>query len=176
VTLDTRVIIQEATNAREVFDFCRDLLGAPADLPFDREPFGGNPAFWNPCGVGLPAWLIVQYGPDGPLLRDDDCNCEDGYRCLSCRKPDGFIEVSFDTAYGYRGSNGEGCGDLHAALVDRLGAWCDQRRLSWAWYNEFTGEWFAGREGLSDLGDGGRAAMEWYTGTALPAIARGMST
>jgi len=179
VTLDTRVIIQAPAKVQDVFDFCRSLLGAPTDLPFDREPFGRNPAFWNPCGVGLPAWLIVQYGPDGPLLRDtcDDLD-EPGHDpadCYTCRKPEGFIEVSFDTAYGYRGSNGEGCGDLHAALVGKLGTWCDERRLPWVWKNEFTGEWHTGRESLRELGDAGKAAMDWYTGTVLPAIASEVS-
>lgn len=171
MTLDTRVIIQAPTNAREVFDFCRKLLGADEHTAWRPTAGWDNPGWHNDAGQGLPALLYLWYGPDGPLQEtkyDDEGVVEIG---VGPHDPAGFIEVSFDTGYSYRGgSNGEGCGDLHAALVDRLGSWLDERHLPWIWQNEFTCEWHSGRDGLAELGDGGRAALEWMQSTVQLAI------
>jgi hypothetical protein len=175
MTLDTKVIIQTPTDAREVFDFCRSLLGCTNANPWRAiEPDGRwslNPGWGNVLGQGLPALLKVQYGPDGPLqeMKYDDEGLEEVG--VGPHDPAGFIEVSFDTAYSYRGLNGEGCGDLHSALVCLLGAWCDQRHLPWIWCNEFTGEWHKGVDGLDELGAGGRVAADWMRSTVMPAIA-----
>lgn len=190
MTLDTRfAITSPVLKPREVFDHCNTLLAAASGRTVESietntfDP-GGNqwvtlPGWYNTIGQGLCALMDVHYGPDGPMKRE--CYCDElvdfpeaepgeDRRCSGCQAPEAFVEVSFDTAYSYTGPFG-GCGDLHSALVDRLGAWCDERGLSWSWQNEFTGEWHVGRDGLDELGDGGRRATAWFTTEAWPAIA-----
>ena len=119
------------------------------------------------------AVAIGRDGRSGDVGGGDEDRPEDAdadWKCAYCRAPVAFVEVSFDTAYSYRAPNGAGCGDLHAALVNALGAWCDQRGLMWWWQNEFTGEWHEGRDGLDELGEGGKAATDWFVGTVAPAI------
>lgn len=187
MTLDTRfAITSPVLNPREVFDYCNVLIARASGWdvsriehqPFDRtkNQWQTEAGWYNTLGQGLCALMDVKYGPDGPMKRD--CYCEEdrefadgpGWKCSGCRAPVAFVDASFDTSYGYTAPGGLGCGDLHAALVDALGEWCDERGLTWHWYNEFTGEWHAGRDGLDELGHGGKAATDWFTGSALPAI------
>src|SRR5690242_14095966 len=105
-----------------MFVKCNQLIGATEGTRFEDR--GGS--IMNLPGQDLCAWLIIDYE----------------------KSP---MEVSFDTAYGYRGPEG-GCGDLHARLVRELGAWLDGRRVRWSWLNEWTGEVHEGYEGLSELG------------------------
>lgn len=188
MTLDTRfAITSPVLKPRDVFDYCNTLLAAVAGWPVERITYDAydisvnkwhtDAGWYNTLGQGLPALMDVKYGADGPLKRD--CYCDEDrtddvapdWKCAYCRAPEAFVEVSFDTAYSYKTPSGLGCGDLHAALVDALGAWCDSRGLTWHWQNEFTGEWHEGRDGLSELGQGGAAATEWFTASVLPVIA-----
>lgn len=100
MTLDTRVAIHEPMPVREVFAFAQTLLGTPDGVePLTPE---GNPAWAscarrgpfiaNPGGIGLPAWLWVHYGADGPLRAFGDEPEMEGWAA---------IEVSFDTGYSY---------------------------------------------------------------------------
>lgn len=138
MTLDTRFRITDPVNAREAFDYARSLIDA--EHAAERPQYGPNPGWANIAGQGFLAIVDCSYGPDGPLVDYDDTDW-----------PEAFVEVSFDTAYGYRAANGAGCNDLHAWLVREMGRWCDARRAGWLWQNEFTGEWH-GRLG-EPLGD-----------------------
>lgn len=130
----------------------------------------------NELGQGLPAWLMIGYRPGAPLRSaeqvaacDEDCDpdCDGSYHDRAC-----WLDVDFDTAYGYD-HDGMGCGDLHAALVARLGRWLDARGVRWEWRNEFSGEVHGGvdrYERLADLASGGFEATAWYQTAVLPAI------
>lgn len=202
MTLDTKVVIGKPYPVREIFDYCRTLLNCPETVPVETGPEPGREREYrrgqkwlnNPCGIGLPAWLWLYYGADGPFaLHEHDKYCatevggewghtqEDVDRHAADIAADptengwAAIEVSFDTAYGYRGDNGESCSDLHARLVTALGQWLDARGLPWKWQNEYTGEWFDRYDGLAEFGDAHRTtgADAWFRNVVLPAIAGG---
>lgn len=197
MTLDTRIFILDKVDHREVFGLCRDLLGATDEHAFTDEQdktWRKGDAFvesenpWtiaNDPGQGLPAWLMLYYRPDAPLLtpeqaaaHDTDCNlperdnyvaewgpCDGTYHRRAC-----WLTVSFDTAYGYSDERGYGCGDLHAEYVAKLGQWLDERGIRWEWENEFTGEVHTGYERLIELQSGGFEASAWFRTSVLPII------
>lgn len=198
MTLDTRVFVLDKVDPREVFDFCRDLLGAKDHHPFtdkqDKtwrkgesfvEP--GNPwTIGNEPGIGLPAWLMLYYRPDAPLRTaeqaaehdEDICNlpgvswydAESGPCNGEYHRRACWLTVSFDTAYGYHDDRGYGCGDLHAEYVAKLGQWLDAKGVRWEWENEFTGEVHTGYTRLIDLASGGFEASAWFRTSVLPVI------
>lgn len=199
MTLDTRFFVLDQVGPQETFRFCRDLLGATdRHVWYDRqdstwrkgeasvEP--GNPwTVGNELGQGLPALLDISYRPDAPLRTaeqaaehdEDICNLPgvawydeasgpcDGVRTWrrAC-----WLEVSFDTAYGYRDDRGYGCGDLHAEYVAKLGQWLDAKGVRWEWENEFTGEIHTGYSRLIDLASGGFEASAWFRTAVRPFI------
>lgn len=178
MTRDTSIAIGRPTDVRELFKDCRTLLGCRDDVP-TREGDGyrtGCKEIANPMGIGLPALLEIQYGADGPMIHRCDSFCDSG--CTDVQGDDprdngwAAIEVSFDTSYGYRGPDGEGCSDLHARLVRAVGQWCEQRGLPWKWQNEFTGEWFNGMDGLDQFGNAFQStgAESCFTDVVMPAI------
>ena len=188
MTLDTRIYVLDKIGHRDVFLKCNQLIGAtentrstdkqdqswrkgePVEVP-------GNPwTISNKPGQGLPGWLMIHYRPDAPLradeaAHDEDCEGEDD--CSWNHRRACWLEVSIDTAYGYRGPEG-GCGDLHARLVAELGQWLDTRGVRWQWKNEFTGEVHDRYDGLTDLGSGGAEASEWFRDIVTPAIQAGI--
>lgn len=179
MTLDTRVAIGAPTDVHALFQFCRELLSTPATTPIQQytDTAAGTKSLSNPMGIGLPALLELDYGPDGPLpVHAHDEWCDDDCDTWVAQNPveNGWaaVVVSFDTTYSYRGPHGETCSNLHAQLVFQVGRWCDQRHLPWKWQNEFTGEWFDGMDGLDEFSDAFRdmGAQAWFTGSALPAI------
>lgn len=169
MTLDTRVYMHGPVDYREVFVKCNQLIGAHEGIKVTDE----NGSIWNHPGQGLCALLDVYYGDGVPLVKpgDHDRYCDgEADECFApCGVPR-WVEVSLDTAYGYR-EDGLGCGDLHAKLVAELGRWLDGKGIRWSWQNEFTGEVHQGYEGLADLGEGGLRALDWFTAQAAPAIA-----
>jgi len=161
MTLDTRIAIIEPTPVREVFEAARRLIGGQ-DARFrqdDRSEIWGHGVIRNEPGQGLPAWLIVHYGVDAPLMPDDESMYEEEDRS-SWPSPDGWsIEVSYDTTYGYRADNGAGCNDLHAWLVQEMGHWLTDRGLTWLWYHEYTGEWHPSSDPITILGNPERGRL-----------------
>lgn len=143
----------------------------------------------NRIGQGFPAWFWMTYRPDGPLraaqtyYADGDGDhevtdaalvtheyCEPGCTDAHEANPPMAVELNFDTAYGYTSPQGFGCSVLHALYIVRIGRWLAARRVSWRWYNEFTGEWHDGFDGLAAfVGDGQRAAS-WYHEQVEPLI------
>jgi hypothetical protein len=206
MTLNTSIAIGKPTDVREVFMFCRKLLGCAEDVPFEQGVCGdhrqGQKQIMNPCGIGLPAWLWVYYGADGPMthVHDDLCPVQAGpYTSRYTGKTweitqeevdeharwvagdpteNGWsaIEVTFDTAYGYRGKGGESCSDLHARLVTALGSWLDAKGLPWKWQNEYTGEWHDRFDQLDTFGNAhlDTGAEMWFECMVKPAIENGL--
>jgi hypothetical protein len=196
MTLSTKVAIGKPHDVREVFEFCRELLGTPEGTPVhEGEGYLNDQCkrIGNPIGIGLPALLDVTYGADGPMIHRCDKWCatelggewnhtqedldEHARHIAEDPTENGWaaIVVDFDTTYGYRGEGGESCSDLHARLVTALGRWLDERGLPWKWRNEYTGEWFDRYDQLDTLGDAHRCtgADAWFRDTVLPAILSG---
>lgn len=121
-------------------------------------------------------WCATEVGPakwdeTGERHHDADEVAEHAASIAADPTENGWaaIEVSFDTAYGYRGENGETCNQLHARYVGQLGAWLDKRGIPWKWKNEYTGEWFDGYEGLAEFARN-RDAMDWFDSEVAPVI------
>lgn len=188
MTLSTDVYILDEIDPGEVFQFCQGLLAKYDDRPGTHEQEWDDRATWrddgsrllgNKIGQGLPAILDVTYRPSAPLATQEqseahteDCD-DDGDSCRYNHPTACWLNVDFDTAYGYRDKRGWGCGDLHAALVAELGAWLDGRGVDWAWRNEFTGEVHSGpdrAEKLIELVSGGAEAGTWFRTMVVPAI------
>jgi hypothetical protein len=197
VTLSTNVYVLDEVSPHELFRFCQTLLTKYdedggyrpwnqqrcSDKP--REDWNGETwtkqgrwSIANQIGQGLPAILDITYHPGGPLT-----TAEQAEMCTGHCEPDDdyhyhphacWLDIDFDTAYGYKDERGWGCGDLHAALVAELGEWLDAKGVRWEWRNEYTGEVHGGDDRyvrLIDLGVGGFEASAWFRTTVLPAIA-----
>ncbi|MGW3992419.1 hypothetical protein ACWEF6_02920 [Amycolatopsis sp. NPDC004772] len=205
MTLKTSVAIGKAYPVREVFEVCRSLLNTPEGTPFEHEDVTsswrkGQRQILNPGGIGLDAWLWIYYGADGPMIHSHDDWCatevdpckwddtgkyshgaEDVRRHVADIAEDptkngwAAIEVTFDTAYGYRGKSGENCSMLHARLIAELGRWLDEKALPWKWQNEYTGEWFDRFEGLGEFVNAHQStgADSWFRETVVPIILAG---
>ena len=129
----------------------------------------------NPPGLGLAAWIDGHWMTDGSLLVPDECEPEDHAesedgKCYHCRPPAAYLELSFDTAYSYSNPTFGGCGELHRWIIESLGEVCDHFELRWAWFNEFNGQWYLGREGLEDFAAEGAKARDWVNEIVLPAL------
>mgnify|MGYP007010739939 CR=1 FL=1 len=187
MTLNTRIYVLDPIKPKEIFVRCNQLIGATEATRFSDEQLKtwrdgvalvepSNP--WNignGLGQGLCALLNIYYRPDAPLRATvQSCNYYCDSDCADIHDEDDgpahWLQVSFDTAYGYRDDEGRGCGDLHASLVSQLGQWLDERGIRWMWENEFTGEIHSGYERLIDLCSGGFEASAWFRTTVLPAI------
>jgi len=178
MTLDTRVYVHNPVDYREIWLKCNQLIGAHEGIEFKDEPLDkgkpdGEQWIWNMPGQGLCALLDVKYRKGRALIEQGEhhayCEPDDPDESHSMCAPR-WLEVSFDTACGYMGENGEGCGDLHARLVAQLGQWLDGKGIRWQWVNEFTSEVHWGYEGLTDLGSGGAKASTWFRDIVAPAL------
>jgi hypothetical protein len=199
MTLNTTIAIGKPANVRDVFDFCNTLLGAPSTVEWSQEDCDdsnrtGQRQILNAPMQGLPAWLWIYYGIDGPMRHSCDKWCaaevgpakwdETGERYHDAEEVaehlawiaanptmNGWatVEVTFDTAYGYADENGERCNQLHARYIAQLGAWLDRRGIPWKWQNEYTGEWFDGYNGLAEFSSS-RDATDWFDSVVRPVI------
>lgn len=141
MTLDTRVYVLDPIDRTAVFRKCQEIIAqwderrrTPEQHRTEDTDWGDHRVLMNESFQNLPGWLILHYRPGGPYRTeaqaaehdhcDDDC---DG----STHAPACWMEVSIDTAYGYRGPDGMNCGSLHARFVAELGAWLDEQRPSW---------------------------------------------
>lgn len=193
MTLDTRIYVVDEIDLGELFTKCQGLLtqyDEQGRSPEQQRSKLSPSSLSNEGMQGLPAWLMIDHRGERPFRTqeqvdacDEDCNLPgrsyydpdeplcDGKTGYNHRKPACWYEISFDTAYGYRGPEGIGCGDLHARLVAELGAWLDAKSIRWKWKNEFTGEVHEGYDRLIDLASGGFEATAWFRTTVMPAIA-----
>jgi hypothetical protein len=161
MTLHTRMMVTTpGIDPVEVFDEMRRLLNIPDDAEWWNSPDPNSdnkyrqtmtPGIHMEAAQGYSAWLWVDHW-DGELSAehehdkycyawDDDGNVTTELECGAHVNPRGYVEVNFDTAYGFTEANGAGCGDLHAYLVAELGTWLDARDAGWAWYDESGDGW-----------------------------------
>lgn len=80
---------------------------------------------------------------DDPELEDDDVHYN----------PHAYIELSFETAYGYRGPDGEDCSALHRTILLSLASYVTSHGGEFIWNDEYTGVWHTGIEPISTLGE-----------------------
>ncbi|TMS00144.1 hypothetical protein [Nonomuraea basaltis] len=185
MTLTTDVYVLDEIAHKDVFLKCNQLVGATEATRFRdeqltswrkgaRTPDPGKP--WNignQVDQGLCALLDIYYRPGGPLRAEDNgCEwyCDSGCDNGEHENPACWLEVSFDTAYGYRDEQGRRCGDLHASLVADLGRWLDERGVRWLWYADTLAEVYSGYEPLTRLCTAGAEAADWFRTSVLPAI------
>jgi hypothetical protein len=170
MTLDTSVFVTSKLDYRLAWVKCNQLIGAHEGITFTDE----DGYIWNKAGQGLCALLGMHYGTDAPLVADGGhhqyCEPDDGEAASHRLCFPHWLEISFDTPYGYRDADGNGCGDLHARLVAELGQWLDGRGASWKWENEVTGEVHDGYAGLTELARSGARATQWFRTIVAPAL------
>jgi hypothetical protein len=158
VTLSTAVSVRDAVPVRELFDWCRHLLGVPASAPAQERDYGdGVRSIGNPAGIGAPALLRIHYLDDTartvvPRPRDPDAV---GWAWQS--------NVAFVTGQRWRGANGAGCQDLHAWLLSTLGGWLDERAAYWRWAHNLTARrtWRDRFDGVAAFGNPVHGAPPW---------------
>lgn len=201
MTLDTRIYIYDKVDQDEVKAKVDELLGIENPRSYEEMgsgPYGcvdeGTRELSNRIAQGFNAWVMTYSNPDGIRYSDEhkaeqerwhneyhedpeDCSPE---RCpadldFSKLEHDAgihYMQISMDTAYGFRNDKGWNCTTLHAWVIINLGSWLDERGIRWAWENEYTGEIHHGldKEALEEFLGGGRDAAAWFHGTVMPVI------
>lgn len=181
MTLDTRIYVQGPIPPRELHAFCNPLIGGGEQTRFSDRPdthwrtreLTGIRSLANEPDQGLDGWLMIYYREGKPLRLpgdhldycDEDCDLVH----VPC-----WLEISLDTAYGYRKAKGPGpggnCGALHGWFVLQVGLWLVARNVCFGWHNEFTGEDHQGFEGLEEMGRDGANAAGWFANVVVPAL------
>lgn len=191
MTLNTNIYVLDEIDPAEVFHQAASLMHVRDDYQFTNGPhwMGSLNAIAAEPGQGYPAWLILQYRPGGVPIATADGNAAALATHLADTDPEThkycegddhsewerdelyepcWLSFDYDTAYGYRGPNGEDCNDLHAGYIRQMGAWFDARGIRWKWQNEYTGEIFTGYDGLAQFAHNGDQAQGWFTNDVLP--------
>lgn len=163
MTLHTRVMVTSpGVDPAAAFVRMRQIIGAGEqyDAWTSPEPDSDNeyrrtmaPGFHMDLGQGLPALMWVKHN-NGALCCDgghsewcdDDCSGE-------YDDPAGYIEINYDTVYGYRAANNASCGDLHAFITREITAWLDTQGVTWQWYDESGDGWQPDLSTYGTLGD-----------------------
>lgn len=187
MTLDTRLYVLDPCDADELFHVAQTFI-VPANRLDTCKISESETEVRNKLGQGFCAWLIVYRNRNGTPHRETvqpcctENVCENGV-CDPEAYPACYAELSLDTAYGYKGNPGDpirasSCGELHAKILFELGQWLDDRGVSWAWANEFTGERWSGDDRYAHLGDlssGSVQASEWFENVVKPVIFKKLS-
>lgn len=142
MTLSTKVFLSGGpVDPEELLAWINvNLLDAPDAIRSDFDAGVGAPTISNRVGQGLDAWVIITHNNGDPIN-------------YAQHPRDAVAEIDFDTAYGFRGPNGEGCSALHAGYIRRLLAeYVEPRGLTLAWQDEFTGAIYSGADGLEQFG------------------------
>lgn len=160
MTLHTRVMVTSpGVDAQAAFDKMRELIGATDEHKWFEtpDPTSENkylrtaaPGLHMEIGQGLPALMWVD-AHDGVAeghgeYCDSDCSG-------SCHDPAGWLEINYDTAYGYTAANGGSCSDLHAWITREITAWLDAQGATWVWYDESGEGWLPDLTSYGTLGD-----------------------
>lgn len=164
MTLNTKFYITtDGIDPNTVWNALLDMV-EPEDFPLSREDYteteDADERGWGPkgstktntrVGIGLNAWCFMWHNEDGSALVYDEEHTDDPDEDIWFT-PRGYIRLDFDTAYGYRGPNGEDCSDLHGRIVARLAEIVTAMGGEYAWQDEFTGEWFTDLSHIPDFG------------------------
>ena len=131
-------------------------------------------------GQGLPGIVDCDFRADGsPLAPEDvheefDSRWHDSPEEVTVEQRACQVQLSWDTAYSYN-EGGMGCTELHArALVNLFQTL--PAGVTMTWQNEFTGDVFAGLDGLVEFLGDGSSARSWFNNEAMPAILASMQS
>lgn len=189
MTLSTDMYIQGEVDLAELRRTIQEALAQHDGRPIHAQRWeenggsGNDSPFWEHTfasvgGQGLPAWTIVYHGAEGAWRApedeyDDDVEEGEEPRFVA---PKHFAHIDFDTAYAYTGPHGEGCSELHTALMLQVGAWLDAHGVPWQWRNEFTGDIHNAHEGFEEFAGREFAATAWYSAIMPVLAAAGVHT
>lgn len=170
MTLNTHIYLTGPIGARQAFETATSVIlktagreGETAKVDPPRESWDGPGVelLSTVPGQGLPAWVMCHYRKDGPLAPVDQYDDDDDYEEEPYLiRPACDLELSWDTAYGYK-DNGLSCTQLHVLALIEL------RRVlpaevAMKWKNEYSGKINAELEGFEDFLGAGREAGSWF--------------
>jgi hypothetical protein len=185
--LQSAMFVHAAVDADELYDttleamlaFDSNMSGF-TDVSKVEQPVTITPGLWMKSPVGLSTKAMVLYKPDGaPALDEADALLQRA----ACRNPECKPEnhfpahrlmVAFETHVDYNDVRRNwNCGQLHAALLFKLGAWLDDRGIPWSWTSEADDTVHNGYDGLNELGEKSkeynlRQAYEYAMATMPP--------
>lgn len=178
MTLNTSIYILDEVDPMEVYNFVnKHLLKVTNPITLHRpykdwskdKGYTEHPDIMdldNEVGQGFDAWYMSKYRKSGePLYPEDHYEDwsvgEDDEEDLHLTNPACFMELSFDTAYGYVSKVG-GCSQLHTTYIIALHDWLEAKGVRIKWQNEFTGEIHDGLDGLEEFGTSGEDARKWF--------------
>src|SRR5690606_17581569 len=98
-------------------------------------------------GQGLPGITDCRYRATGPLYAEDYYGDDEDYEPGDTRwlaSPACWLEIGWDTAYGYSGPKGMGCSDLHAVAITLVHKALTELGVEMRWCNEYDGKWHPG--------------------------------
>lgn len=190
MTLSTLVVLHEWTGPIELHTwFNANVLGVADKNPIIHQT---DTSIRNELGQGFDAIFEVEWEKDGaPLVWYDRAEEEermarhvpsiytaqeaaDEVASMAAyyeKYPEGVIKIDWDTGYAFKDEHG-GCSDLHARYIVRLAKeYLEPRGITFAWQNEYSGEWNEGLTGFEEFGRAGADAGAWFANVALPAIA-----
>lgn len=167
MTLNTRFYITtDGIDPGTVWNALLDMV-EPEDFQRTREDYTevSDAPSWGPkgairtntkVGIGLNAWCFMHHNTDGSEIPlDDDETSDIDREDLEVGQffvPQSFIRLAFDTVYGYRGPNNEGCSDLHGRIVTRLAEIVTSMGGEYAWHDEYEGKWYTDLDHIPDFG------------------------
>jgi len=96
--------------------------------------------------------------------------CEDSH---NTERLGWYVQIELDTSYGFSVETPAGtltCSHLHALILYSLGSWLHTQNVSWAWYNEYTGEISSGLDTLYTLVSSGKGATDWFHNIVQPVL------
>ena len=158
MTLNTKFLTTSpGIDPEKLFDVLLDA-GEPEDFAFRREDYieSGTDSVYNGhwpdqvtknsrVGIGLKAWCFLSHKKLGSLTEAEYEDVHEDEPHSGCPPmmitPEHYIQLAFDTAYGYRGAEGSASG-LHNVILLKLAAYVTEQGGTYTWQNEFTGDWF----------------------------------
>jgi len=175
MTLSTNIRVVQKTDPAELHAWInKNLLKAPnAKFTEGGDPDAGS--LNNDPGQGYSAWLSMRWDSNGiPTARETYPEDYDATSTYGLDEPkNAFLNINFDTAYGYHGDLGEGCTELHSRFViDLAKEYFEPRGLDFYWQDEYSGKWYHGldTQGFNAFLGSGEGAMDWFNNTVVPVI------
>ncbi|AXK88563.1 hypothetical protein SAMN05421776_12138 [Nocardia farcinica] len=183
MTLHTRVAIVQKIDPKAAFQLALSAICTAAGEEHrietakvnEPEDYGrdGVLCIGTVIGQGLPGIVECDFRTGGPLYAEDyygnDEDTEPDDTRWLCT-PACWLEIGWDTGYGYRSPEGLGCSALHARAITFMHKALSEMGIEMRWYNEFDARWHPGIENLDTLSAAGLEADLWFRTTALPAI------
>lgn len=111
--------------------------------------------------IGAVTKMMVCYRPDGKPLSDEG---DFLLRQAACTNPDckpsqhfpaHHMILGFSNAVGYQANGLQNCGEVHAALIYRIGGWLDDNNVKWSWASALSDDTYTGYDNLNKM-------SEWF--------------